>query len=53
MTHPFQLEDMRIAITGAGGGIGAEVAKLAAALGADVMVSDLKEDTEPVVGATV
>ena len=41
MTNPFTLEGMRIAITGAGGGIGSTAARLAADLGADVMVSDL------------
>ena len=42
MTNPFTLEGMRIAITGAGGGIGSTTARLAADLGADVMVSDLQ-----------
>ena len=41
MTNPFTLEGMRIAITGAGGGIGSAAALLAADLGADVLVSDL------------
>ena len=41
MTSPFTLDGMRIAITGAGGGIGSTTARLAADLGADVMVSDL------------
>ena len=41
MANPFTLEGMRIAITGAGGGIGSTAARLAAGLGADVMVSDL------------
>ena len=42
MTNPFTLDGMRIAITGAGGGIGSTAARLAADLGADVMVSDLQ-----------
>lgn len=42
MTNPFTLEGMRIAITGAGGGIGSTAARLAADLGADVLVSDLE-----------
>ena len=42
MTNPFTLEGMRIAITGAGGGIGSTAARLAADLGADVLVSDLR-----------
>ena len=42
MTHPFRLEGLRVAITGAGGGIGSATAELAAQLGADVMVSDIK-----------
>ena len=42
MTNPFTLEGRRIAITGAGGGIGSTAARLAADLGADVMVSDLE-----------
>ena len=41
MTNPFTLEGRRIAISGAGGGIGSTVARLAADLGADVLVSDL------------
>ena len=41
MTNPFTLEGRRIAITGAGGGIGSTAARIAADLGADVMVSDL------------
>ena len=42
MTNPFTLEGARIAISGAGGGIGSTAARLAADLGADVMVSDLE-----------
>ena len=42
MTNPFTLEGRRIAITGAGGGIGSTAARLAADLGADVLVSDLE-----------
>ena len=42
MENPFTLEGRRIAITGAGGGIGSTAARLAARLGADVMVSDLE-----------
>jgi len=41
VANPFTLEGLRIAITGAGGGIGSTAARLAAGLGADVMVSDL------------
>ena len=42
MTNPFSLEGMRVAITGAGGGIGSATARLAATLGADVLVADLR-----------
>jgi NAD(P)-dependent dehydrogenase (short-subunit alcohol dehydrogenase family) len=42
MTHPFQLDGLRIAITGAGGGIGSVTATFAAQLGADVFVSDIE-----------
>jgi 3-oxoacyl-[acyl-carrier protein] reductase len=42
MTHPFQLDGARIAITGAGGGIGSATARFAAQLGADVLVSDIE-----------
>ena len=42
MTNPFTLEGMRIAITGAGGGIGSTAARIAAGLGADILVSDLE-----------
>ena len=42
VTNPFTLEGMRIAITGAGGGIGSTAARIAAGLGADVLVSDLE-----------
>ena len=41
MTNPFTLEGRRIAITGAEGGIGSTAARIAADLGADVLVSDL------------
>ena len=42
MSNPFTLVGMRIAISGAGGGIGSAAARFAADLGADVMVSDLE-----------
>ena len=42
MTNPFTLDGLRIAITGAGGGIGSTTARLAADLGADVLASDLR-----------
>ena len=45
MAHPFQLDGMRIAITGAGGGIGSTTARFAAELGAEVMISDLSIPT--------
>lgn len=41
--HPFSLEDHHIAITGAGGGIGSEAARIASALGARVSATDLQE----------
>ena len=41
--HPFNLEGRHIAITGAGGGIGSEAARIAAALGARVSATDLRE----------
>jgi NAD(P)-dependent dehydrogenase (short-subunit alcohol dehydrogenase family) len=40
--HPFSLGGRHIAITGAGGGIGSEAARIAAALGARVSASDLR-----------
>ena len=46
MTNPFDLSGQIIAITGAGGGIGSETARLCAQMGADVMISDL-EAPEP------
>ena len=42
MTEQFDLSNMRIAITGAMGGIGSETARLVAEMGADVMLSDLE-----------
>ena len=42
MTHPFDLSNMRIAISGAGGGIGSATARLTAEIGAEVMLSDLE-----------
>lgn len=42
MTDQFDLSNMRIAIAGAGGGIGSETARLVAEMGADVMLSDLE-----------
>ena len=42
MTNQFNLSGTRIAITGAGGGIGAETARLVATMGADLMLSDLQ-----------
>jgi NAD(P)-dependent dehydrogenase (short-subunit alcohol dehydrogenase family) len=41
MTAQFDLTGQRIAITGAGGGIGSETARLVAEMGADVRLSDL------------
>jgi NAD(P)-dependent dehydrogenase (short-subunit alcohol dehydrogenase family) len=40
--HPFSLEGQHIAITGAGGGIGSECARIAASLGARVSATDLR-----------
>lgn len=40
--HPFNLEGRHIAITGAGGGIGSEAARIAATLGARVSATDLR-----------
>ena len=45
MTNPFDLSSMRIAISGAGGGIGSATARLVADMGADVMLSDLEAPT--------
>ena len=45
MTHPFDLSGMRIAISGAGGGIGSATARLVADMGAEVMLSDLEAPT--------
>jgi len=42
MTTAFNLSGMRIAISGAAGGIGSETARLVAAMGADVMAADLE-----------
>ncbi len=39
--HPFTLEARHIAITGAGGGIGSEAARIASALGARISATDL------------
>ncbi len=45
MTNPFDLSGMRIAISGAGGGIGSATARLVAEMGAEVMLSDLEAPT--------
>lgn len=42
MVSQFDLSGRTVAISGAGGGIGAECARLVAEMGADVMVSDLR-----------
>jgi NAD(P)-dependent dehydrogenase (short-subunit alcohol dehydrogenase family) len=42
MANQFDLSGMRIAISGAGGGIGSETARLVATMGADVMLADLQ-----------
>jgi NAD(P)-dependent dehydrogenase (short-subunit alcohol dehydrogenase family) len=42
MATPFDLTGMRIAITGAGGGIGGATARLVAELGADVRLADIE-----------
>jgi len=42
MAAQFDLTGQRIAITGAGGGIGSATARLVAEMGADVMLSDLE-----------
>jgi NAD(P)-dependent dehydrogenase (short-subunit alcohol dehydrogenase family) len=39
--HPFDLNGTRILVTGAGGGIGAATARTCAALGADLVLTDL------------
>ena len=41
--HPFNLDGRHIAITGAGGGIGSEAARIASSLGARVSATDLRE----------
>ena len=41
MAAQFDLTGQRIAITGAGGGIGSATARLVAEMGADVMLSDI------------
>ena len=41
--NPFNLDGRHIAITGAGGGIGSEAARIASALGARVSATDLRE----------
>ena len=46
MVQAFDLTGQRVAIIGAGGGIGSEAARLVASMGADVMVADL-EAPEP------
>lgn len=46
MVQAFDLTGRRVAISGAGGGIGSESARLVASMGADVMVADL-EAPEP------
>ena len=46
MVQAFNLSGQRVAITGAGGGIGSETARLVASMGADVMVAYL-EAPEP------
>ena len=38
----FDLSGMRVAISGAGGGIGSATARLVASMGADVMLADLE-----------
>jgi NAD(P)-dependent dehydrogenase (short-subunit alcohol dehydrogenase family) len=42
MADPFDLTDRRIAISGAGGGIGAATARLVSDMGAEVMLADLE-----------
>ncbi len=43
--NPFSLTDKLILITGAGGGIGSETARLCASLGARLVLADIKEPT--------
>ncbi len=45
MSNPFDLSNMLIAISGAGGGIGSAAARLVADMGAGVMLSDLEAPT--------
>ncbi len=45
MSNPFDLSNMLIAISGAGGGIGSATARLVADMGAGVMLSDLEAPT--------
>ena len=45
MSTPFDLSNMLIAISGAGGGIGSATARLVADMGAGVMLSDLEAPT--------
>lgn len=42
MAAPFDLTGKRVAITGAGGGIGTATARLVAEMGADVMLGDIR-----------
>ena len=42
MAEAFDLSGMRVAISGAGGGIGSATARLVASMGADVMLADLE-----------
>ena len=42
MVEAFDLSGMRVAISGAGGGIGSATARLVASMGADVMLADLE-----------
>lgn len=52
LSNPFSLEDYAIIITGAGGAIGGATARVLAAAGADVVVSDLNlEEAEKVAAA--
>lgn len=44
MNNPFSLEDKTILVTGAAGGIGSEVARTVARLGARVIMTDIRED---------
>ncbi|MEL0018798.1 MAG: SDR family oxidoreductase [Rickettsiales bacterium] len=45
MAAPFDLTGQRIAITGAGGGIGSATARLVSEMGADVLLSDIDAPT--------